>query len=251
MNKEMVHACGILPLLPEGDNRIAVAARNGLAVTAVCYENTLFLRSGADTAEIPLLRCEDDLPAECTLAAVPKELYPILEQLHANYPQTAWIFVGRWDETQLANCMKDPNVCAVCDTGAVAVPREKFAQWCAQCRSIALGYSFAHMGINSADEIECFITVEKLKNAFAFRSYDIGSSVMVAGPFEVVKTAGRGTHGHIGIETASVARAMEDLSSRGFALDPDSVQRMPNGQIQSVYLQSEIGGFALHLLQKR
>lgn len=44
---------------------------------------------------------------------------------------------------------------------------------------------------------------------------------------------------------------MEDLQSKGVALDESSIQNNPDGSLVSVYLADEIDGFAVHLIQWR
>ena len=51
------------------------------------------------------------------------------------------------------------------------------------------------------------------------------------------------------IHISNVERAVFYLAKRGFAVDEGSA-RGKNGEMTSVYLQDEIGGFAVHLLKK-
>lgn len=107
------------------------------------------------------------------------------------------------------------------------------------------------MGIHSEDATGCEMAVQLLQNAFGFPSFDIGSSVIVAGPLEVTKSNPSSCCGHIGIETTSVSRAMNDLVSKGFTLKNDALQCLPDGRPQSIYLNLQVGNFMVHLLQKR
>ncbi len=112
-------------------------------------------------------------------------------------------------------------------------------------------YKFAHVGINSENAEQALKMVELLGKAFGLPSYDVGSSVIVGGPFEILKSEGPGTLGHIAMETPDVAAAIQDLEAKGFAVEEKSIQRLPDGRVLSAYLQQEIGGFAFHLLQSR
>lgn len=116
---------------------------------------------------------------------------------------------------------------------------------------MAVEYSFAHVGLHCESAEACSATVEAFKKAFGFPSFDVGGSVIVAGPMELTKAPLRGTAGHIGIACSDVAEAIGDLKARGFAVDEGTIQKMPDGRIQSVYLRDTFGGFACHLLQKR
>ena len=48
---------------------------------------------------------------------------------------------------------------------------------------------------------------------------------------------------------ADAVRAAADLEAKGFKLNPDSA-KYKGGRLTAVYLENEIGGFAVHLLQK-
>lgn len=112
-------------------------------------------------------------------------------------------------------------------------------------------YTFAHLGINPDSATACAETVAQLGRAFGFPSADVGASVIVAGPLEVLKRPGPGGKGHLGIETDQMDAAMEDLMEKGFHFDESTMVRDVGGELQSVYLQEEIAGFAIHLLHKR
>lgn len=112
-------------------------------------------------------------------------------------------------------------------------------------------YRFAHMGVNNRNTDDAFETVRVMQRAFDFQMFDIGNSIMVEGSFEIIKSMGRGSNGHIAIETEDVFLAIKDLTQKGFTPDMETIQYQSDGQIMSVYLKEEIGGFAFHLLKKR
>lgn len=116
---------------------------------------------------------------------------------------------------------------------------------------MAVEYSFAHVGLHCADAGECTAAVKAFQKAFGFPSFDVGNSVIVAGPMELTKSSPNAAAGHIGIACSDVAEAIEDLKGKGFAVDESTVQTAPDGHIQSVYLRDTFGGFACHLLQQR
>lgn len=116
---------------------------------------------------------------------------------------------------------------------------------------MAVEYSFAHVGLHCESAGHCTDTVEQFKSAFGFESYDVGKSVIVAGPMEITKEPLYGTVGHIAIACSDVAKAIEDLRVKGYEVDKSTIQTASDGRIQSVYLQETFGGFACHLLQKR
>lgn len=58
-----------------------------------------------------------------------------------------------------------------------------------------------------------------------------------------------GANGHLAVRTNSMACALAELERRGFAADM-STAKYKGEKLTAVYLKDEIGGFAVHLLQK-
>lgn len=212
--RELLHNCGVIPVFLEYDGQLAeLAAREGLTVTV--SKGRMYYK-GEELGELP-----EELP------------------------------VKRWQDEELESAMKNPKVCAAADSTFLDLRGEEFICRCRKVRKLALGYGFAHMGLNSADEIKARETACFFEKAFGFPSFDIGASIIVAGPFEVVKSVSWGQNGHIGIETASIERGIADLEQKGFRMDDSTLKRAPDGRILSVYLEHQAAGFAIHLLQKR
>ena len=77
----------------------------------------------------------------------------------------------------------------------------------------------------------------------------VGSGGSFAGTIvEVLNAKGRGTHGHIAIRTNYIVRAINYMST---VLGVEFEEPIMKGdKINAIYLKEEIGGFAVHLLQK-
>lgn len=113
-----------------------------------------------------------------------------------------------------------------------------------------LGFSLAHIGINSADATAAGGTA-KLFSALLGMPYLPGDASDYAGTIiEAMKEPGRGTHGHIGIMTDDLERGMYFAKRAGFAFDPASRKNDADGNAVLYYLDREIAGFAVHLLQR-
>ena len=113
-----------------------------------------------------------------------------------------------------------------------------------------LGFELRHIGVNCEDEAAADSVASKFDNLFGF-SKKVGNSSIFAGiEVEAMKKIGRGTNGHIAIGTNSVARAKNYLESvKGVKFIEDSAV-VKNGKLTAIYLEDEIGGFAIHLVQK-
>ena len=126
---------------------------------------------------------------------------------------------------------------------------EKITELCKQARSAALGFEVAHIGLNCEDAEVASAVCEKLNEAFALTVKDGNSSMFASGGIEVMKSMYLGKNGHIAIRTNSVPLAIAELAKKGFVCDMTTA-KYKGGRMVAVYLKDEIGGFAVHLLQK-
>ena len=114
---------------------------------------------------------------------------------------------------------------------------------------LMLGLEIAHVGINSENEAEAMDTATKLCKLLGW-TMKVGNSSIFAGTgIEVMKTPFRGTKGHIGIKTNFIERAKAYMERQGFEFDESSAN-VKDGQLKAIYFKDEIGGFAIHLVQK-
>lgn len=113
-----------------------------------------------------------------------------------------------------------------------------------------LGFEFRHIGINSADGDEANASADWFGNAFSFARDERSASIFAGSAFEVMKSQGKGTHGHIAIATNNVERAIYHLSRRGVRFATDSATFNKDGTRKFIYIDGEVGGFAVHLVQK-
>ena len=138
----------------------------------------------------------------------------------------------------------------VCPKADIAAGNfEKITELCKQARSAALGFEVAHIGLNCEDAEAASAVCEKLNEAFALTVKDGNSSMFASGVIEVMKSMYLGKNGHIAIRTNSVPLAIAELAKKGFVCDMTTA-KYKGGRMVAVYLKDEIGGFAVHLLQK-
>ena len=112
-----------------------------------------------------------------------------------------------------------------------------------------LGFELAHVGINAADESDAENTADAFDGLFGFTKKVGNSSVFAGTAVEVMKSAGRGANGHIGIATNSVLRAKNYLELMGYKFDESSA-KFKGDKLTAIYLADEVHGFAVHLVQK-
>ena len=112
-----------------------------------------------------------------------------------------------------------------------------------------LGFEIRHIGINTESAEESMAECKKLAALMGMPIKEGNSSNFVGTGVEINKYMGRGKHGHIAIGTNSVKRAKWHLEQRGYKFIEDSAV-VKNGKLIAIYLEDEVAGFAMHLVQK-
>ena len=114
-----------------------------------------------------------------------------------------------------------------------------------------LDFQMVHIGINCDNENEAGDVSSKFEKMFGW-TQKIGNSSIFAGSFiECMKSPFKGTKGHIAVSTINVNRAVYQLKLQGIEADMSSAKYDADGRMTVVYLKDEIGGFAVHLVEKK
>ncbi|MBR2865741.1 MAG: bifunctional 4-hydroxy-2-oxoglutarate aldolase/2-dehydro-3-deoxy-phosphogluconate aldolase [Elusimicrobiaceae bacterium] len=116
--------------------------------------------------------------------------------------------------------------------------------------AVMLGFELRHVGINCADEKESCGVADQFENLFGFTKEDRGGAYFAGEFIEVMKKPFYGEKGHIAIATHYPERAAYHLEKAGVEINWDSAGYQPDGSLRVVYLKNEVGGFAVHILQK-
>ncbi len=117
-----------------------------------------------------------------------------------------------------------------------------------------LDFRLAHVGINSGTPEAAYGMVAQFTELFGFGLVDKNKGAFADTYVECMKVPGRGLHGHIGFSTEHLDEAIAYLEGKGvhFYLDKETAPKDANGQyLGAIYMDREIGGFALHILQRR
>lgn len=121
---------------------------------------------------------------------------------------------------------------------------------CQRAMQNSLGFTLAHVGVNGANEEEGVAIAKRFAAIFGLPTKD-GSKSMFAGTMvEASKGTLPGTHGHIGVGTLSVKRAMHYLESRGLEFREDYRSYDKAGNLMAAYITEEVGGFAVHVVKR-
>lgn len=237
--------CGAKFIVMPGydDEVVAWCVENGVAVTPGCVTPTEIMMARKRGLNV--------------LKFFPASVYGGLGALKAlcgPFPDVKFIPTGGVSQQNLTDFALSPYVYAVggswiCQKKDIKEKNfDKITELCKEARKTYLGFEVAHLGINSETPETSLNICGELGSAFDFGLKEGNSSNFASAKVEVMKTMFRGKNGHIAISTNRIGAAISELLKRGYELDMDSVK--DKKEIKSVYLKNEIGGFAIHLLQK-
>ena len=138
----------------------------------------------------------------------------------------------------------------VCTKADIAAGNfDKITALCREAVANSLGFEVAHVGINTADEAAALDVADRYGKVFGFGVKNGSSSAFAGSGIEVMKSMYLGRSGHLAVSTNNIGRAIAHLEKNGFAVDMDTA-KYKGDKLMAVYLKDEIGGFAVHLLQK-
>lgn len=114
---------------------------------------------------------------------------------------------------------------------------------------LVLGFEFVHLGINEESREDSLKTVDFLSRLFNFTGKEGNSSIFAGKGFEVMKSRYLGEHGHLAIATNHIHRAIAFLKRKGIGVRQETA-REKEGRLKAVYIDQDLSGYAIHLLQK-
>lgn len=120
---------------------------------------------------------------------------------------------------------------------------------CEKAVEKSLGFSLAHIGLNGESREEGLLTAKWFGERFGFPIKEGGRSNFAATYVECCNQKFPGKFGHIGIFTRSTQRAAAYFKAKGIPLR-EEFKNVKDGKLVAVYLEEEIGGFAVHIVQQ-
>ena len=128
---------------------------------------------------------------------------------------------------------------------------DKIEQLTREAVQTMLGFELAHVGVNAENEEEAVKAANRFAFIFGMPAKVGNSSVFAGSALEVMKSPYLGKNGHIAVKTNYIERAVNYLSTvLGVEFNEESAKRDAKGNLKAIYLKEEIGGFAIHLVQK-
>lgn len=180
----------------------------------------------------------------------------MIKAMSAPYGNVKFMPTGGIDEKNLNDYLSFSKIIAcggsfmVKDELIKAGEFDKITQLTKNAVGLMLGFELAHIGINCDNAGMSKDVSDKFANLFNFTQKDGNSSIFIGGAIEAMKTNYLGAKGHIAFKTNYLTRAISYLEQRGYEFLEDSKKFDAKGNMVAMYLKEEIGGFAVHLVQK-
>ena len=110
-------------------------------------------------------------------------------------------------------------------------------------------FEVAHIGLNTQNEEEALSICQLFSSLFGFTVKEGTGSNFLDTSIEVLKNPYLGKNGHIAIRTNDAEEAMHYFKNKGIAFNEETANYVDE-RLKTIYFKDEIGGFAIHLLQK-
>jgi 2-dehydro-3-deoxyphosphogluconate aldolase/(4S)-4-hydroxy-2-oxoglutarate aldolase len=180
-----------------------------------------------------------------------------IKAVSAPYPQLKFIPTGGINQNNIARYICFEKVAACGGSWMVSADLinsdnfEKITTLCKEAVYSMLGFTFAHMAINTLNPETAQEIAAVFQKLFCFTVKDGNTSLFAGDCIEINKSEGLGKYGHIGVYTNSVAKAAAFFERQGITLDWNSAKKDANGKPTVVFLKEEIAGFAVHIVQRK
>ena len=177
-----------------------------------------------------------------------------LKAITAPYRQMRFIPTGGVDESNLVAYLRLPFVLACGGSWMVKAELigagnfDEITRLSSSAVATMLGLRLCHVGINNPGPTEAMEGARFLGSLLHMPLNEGSGSVFVDTQFELLKRNYLGAHGHLAIGTNFIQRAIAQFACRGTGIREET-KAEKNGKLASVYLDKEVGGFAIHLLQ--
>lgn len=179
-----------------------------------------------------------------------------IKAMAAPYVNMRFMPTGGINEKNLTSYLDFPKILAcggswmVSDALINAGKFDEIKRLTLEAVNTMLGFELKHIGINTNSEEEADGVACSFERLFGFAKIVGESSVFAGTAIEVMKQPFLGANGHIAIQTNYIERAIYHMELQGIEFDQDTV-KFKDGKMVAIYLKGEIGGFAVHLLQKK
>ena len=178
-----------------------------------------------------------------------------LRALGGPYQQARFILTGGVGLHNLNAYLSLPNV--LCCGGSFLVPAglveagrlDEIETLCRAAVQTMFDPQLCHVGMNCAGAQEAEQRAKALDRLFGFAPRELPGAWFAGSAAELVKKPFLGAHGHLAIAVNHIERAMAWYQAHGVAFREEGLV-MDGAGVVAVYLQEEVGGFAIHLRRR-
>ena len=220
-----------------------------------CLENNILITPGVNSPTQIEMALEKGIEVVKFFPAEASGGLPLLRALSGPFSEIKFIPTGGIDQTNLLSYLAHPQVLA-CGGSWMVKPdllsSGNFAQITEITReavSTMLGFQLAHIGINEENQEKALNVANQLSHTFYFTTKEGNSSIFAGSGFEIMKEKYLGEHGHIAIATNNILRAISYLKRKEISTLSETAKES-DGKLKAIYLDMNISGFAIHLIQK-
>jgi len=220
-----------------------------------CLENNIPVTPGVNSPTQIEMALEKGLEVVKFFPAEASGGLPLLKALSGPFSDIKFIPTGGIDQSNFLSYLTHPQVLA-CGGSWMVKPDfissrnfNRITEITREAVSTMLGFQLAHLGINEENHEKALNCANLLSNTFYFTIKEGNSSIFAGSGFEVMKKKYLGEHGHIAIATNNIKRAIAYLKRKGVSFLADTAKES-EGKLKAVYLDIDVSGFALHLIQK-
>ncbi|HJB07706.1 MAG TPA: VOC family protein [Candidatus Enterocloster faecavium] len=108
----------------------------------------------------------------------------------------------------------------------------------------------SHIGMNASDDQEAMEWAKAFSELLGLEVKDGPTAVYSGDVIEIKKNGGRGAKGHIGFSVNDCEAALKYFEEKGVGAVESTKKFDSQGKCNFAYLDREIGGFAIHLMQE-
>ncbi len=224
-------------------------------VVDYCIENSIPITPGINNPTQIEMALERGIEVVKFFPAEASGGLPLLESMSAPYTGIKFIPTGGINLNNLTSYLSKKKVHA-CGGSWMVKPElissgnfDEITRITREAVAIMLGFELAHLGINEEDEDKALNSASLLSHLFYLPIKEGTSSFFVGSGFEVTKNKYLGKHGHISVATNDIHRAITYLKMKNISILPETAKEK-EGKLKAVYLDQEVSGFAIYLLQK-
>ena len=235
--------------------KFIVAPGFNTKVVDYCLENNIPITPGVNSPTQIEIALEKGLKIVKFFPAEASGGLALLKAMSGPFSEINFIPTGGIEQNNLLSYLAHPQVIACGGSWMVksdlvsSQDFERITELTREAVSTMLGFQLAHLGINEENQEKALSSANLLSRHFYFNIKEGNSSIFAGTGFEVMKERYLGEHGHIAIATNSINRAIAYLKRKGISILPDTAKES-EGKLKAVYLDMDISGFAVHLIQR-